>query len=80
MMRMSVVLPAPSGPTNPVISPSKTVPDTVSRAGAPTPKRLTSRSIRTRGCNIGSPFARGDLQSDGHTLAQPGIGLVDDDA
>lgn len=39
-MRISVDLPAPSGPTSPVISPPLIDPDTASSAGAEVPKRL----------------------------------------
>ena len=39
-MRISVDLPAPSGPTSPVISPPPIDPDTASSAGGAVPKRL----------------------------------------
>ena len=49
MIRISVVLPAPSGPTRPVIAPGAIEPETASSAGAPGPKRLVIASIRTSG-------------------------------
>src|SRR5258708_2782490 len=84
-IRMRVVLPAPSGPTSPVISPGAMRIDTPSSAGfCILAKRLTTASATATGSDMTLSSRRGSGvgHSDAHrcTLAQALIRVVDDDA
>src|SRR5262245_10662305 len=82
---MSVVLPAPSGPTSPVTCPGLIVCVMLSSAAGPcAAKRLLRPRIVTSGSlmlSIGNARGSGVEHRDGnrHALAQDGTGIVDDD-
>src|SRR5690606_25361479 len=79
-MRMRVVLPAPSGPTSPVMRPDLMVAEMSARAGGPSPKRLVTPSMRTRTSFTVRILRRVEPHRHRHALPQALVGVLHDDA
>src|SRR6266545_4113383 len=75
--RSRVVLPAPSGPTRPVISPG-TISAVTPSSAVLAPKRLTTPSSTTAEADTALRLER-DADRHGHALAQPVVGIAHED-